>query len=50
MSVANTLATSLTGHSRVVGSARSLVHLRVHALTCSPTPWTVLVRAAAAKF
>jgi len=32
----------LTGHSRVVVSARSLTHLRVRSLTCSTPPWTDL--------
>jgi hypothetical protein len=46
--VAVTSATPMTGHSRVVGSASSLTHLRVRALTCSPSPWTDLAMGAAA--
>ena len=42
-----TTATPMTGHSRVVGSARSLTHLKVRALTFSPTPWTDLAMGAA---
>jgi len=40
----------MAGHSRVVGSAGSLTHLKVRALTCSPTPWTDLAMGAAAGF
>jgi hypothetical protein len=47
MTVSLKWATPLAGHSRVVGSARSLTHVIVRALACSPTPWTDLARVAA---
>jgi hypothetical protein len=50
MSLAVKTATPMTGHSRVVGSARPLTHLQVRARACSPTPWTDLAVGAAAGF
>jgi len=50
MTVAVNSATSRAGHSRVVGSARSLTHLEVRSRTCSPTPWTDLAGDAATWF